>query len=71
MVHKKPKKKTKVGVILFIDSTNNEQRKSKVTKPNNTKIDLTCIINKTAVHQLSYKHTMHRQSLVLQQNLFL
>ena len=48
MVHKKPKKKTKVGVILFIDSTNNEQRKSKVTKPNNTKIDLTCIINKTA-----------------------
>ena len=48
MVHKKTKQKTKVGVILFIDSTNNEQRKSKVTKPNNTKIDLTCIINKTA-----------------------
>ena len=49
MVHKKPKKKKpKVGVILFIDSTNNEQRKSKVTKPNNTKIYLTCIINKTA-----------------------
>jgi hypothetical protein len=47
MVHKKKNKKTKVVVILFIDSTNNEQRKSKVTKPNNTKIDLTCIINKT------------------------
>ena len=44
----KKKKKTKVGVILFIDSTNNEQRKSKVARPNNTKIDLTCIINKTA-----------------------
>jgi hypothetical protein len=44
MVHKK----TKVGVLLFIDSTNNEQRKSKVARPNNTKIDLTCIINKTA-----------------------
>ena len=48
MVHKKKQKTPKVGVILFIDSTNNEQRKSKVTKPNNTKIDLTCIINKTA-----------------------
>ena len=48
MVHKKTQKNPKVGVILFIDSTNNEQRKSKVTKPNNTKIDLTCIINKTA-----------------------
>lgn len=49
MVHRKPpQKRPKVGVILFIDSTNNEQRKSKVTKPNNTKIDLTCIINKTA-----------------------
>jgi hypothetical protein len=48
MVHKKNQKNPKVGVILFIDSTNNEQRKSKVTKPNNTKIDLTCIINKTA-----------------------
>jgi hypothetical protein len=48
MVHKKNQKTPKVGVILFIDSTNNEQRKSKVTKPNNTKIDLTCIINKTA-----------------------
>ena len=39
MVHKKKQKNPKVGVILFIDSTNNEQRKSKVTKPNNTKID--------------------------------
>ena len=47
MVHKK-NKKTKVGVLLFIDSTNNEQRKSKVARPNNTKIHLTCIINKTA-----------------------
>jgi hypothetical protein len=45
MVHKK---KPKVGVILFIDSTKNEQRKSKVARPNNTKIDLICIINKTA-----------------------
>ena len=45
MVHKK---KPKVGVLLFIDSTNNEQRKSKVARPNNTKIHLTCIINKTA-----------------------
>jgi hypothetical protein len=44
----KKTKKTKVGVLLFIDSTNNEQRKSKVARPNNTKIDLTCIINKTA-----------------------
>jgi hypothetical protein len=43
MVHKK-----KVGVILFIDSTKNEQRKSKVARPNNTKIGLTCIINKKA-----------------------
>ena len=49
MVLKKTKKnKTKVGVILFIDSTNNEFRKSKVARPNNTRIDLTCIINKTA-----------------------
>jgi hypothetical protein len=66
--------KTKVGVILSIDSTTNEQRKSKVARRNNTNIDLTCIINKNgvwSVHQLSYKHTMHRQSLVLQQNLFL
>ena len=45
---KKKQKKTKVGVILFIDSTNNEFRKSKVARPNNTRIDLTCIINKTA-----------------------
>ena len=42
------KKNPKVGVILFIDSTKNEQRKSKVARPNNTKIDLICIINKTA-----------------------
>ena len=48
MVHKKKQKKPKVGVLLFIDSTNNEQRKSKVARPNNTKIHLTCIINKTA-----------------------
>ena len=49
MVHKKAKKtKTNVGAILFIDSTNKEQRKSKVARQNNTKIDLTCIINKTA-----------------------
>jgi hypothetical protein len=49
MVHKKKPNKTKVGVILFIDSTNNEHRKSKVARPNNTNIDLTCIINKTAI----------------------
>ena len=48
IVLRKKTNKTKVGVILFIDSTNNEQRKSKVARRNNTNIDLICIINKTA-----------------------